>query len=86
VVEDDVLADLRPLLEAAGSYFCTPDQTRVLGPLCFDMQQMRMRPEAVGQSARVLAERAGFRVPEGTRLLLAECSGVGRTTRCRTRS
>jgi len=78
VVEDDVLAELRPLLEAAGSYFCTPDQTRVLGPLCFDMQQMRMRPEAVGQSARVLAERAGFRVPEGTRLLLAECSGVGR--------
>ena len=25
----------------------------------------------------MLAERAGFRVPEGTRLLIADCSGVG---------
>jgi len=36
-----------------------------------------MRPEAVGQPARVLAERAGFSVPEPTRMLVAECTGVG---------
>lgn len=77
VVEHDVAAALRPLLEGLGAYFCSADETRRLGPVCFDMDQMRMRPEAVGQGARVLAERAGFRIPEQARLLIAECSGVG---------
>jgi acetaldehyde dehydrogenase/alcohol dehydrogenase len=45
--------------------------------VCFDMDNMRMRPDAVGQPARVLADRAGFRLPEGTRLIIAECPGVG---------
>ena len=37
-----------------------------------------MRAEAVGQPARVLAGRAGFHVPDQTRLLIAEGTGVGR--------
>lgn len=37
-----------------------------------------MRPEAVGQPAELLAKRAGFEVPAGTRLLIAESAGVGR--------
>jgi acetaldehyde dehydrogenase / alcohol dehydrogenase len=78
VVEHAVAAELQPLLEARGTCFCTPEETRALGPVCFDVEQARMRPEAVGQPARILAERAGFRVPEGTRLLIAECSGVGK--------
>jgi acetaldehyde dehydrogenase/alcohol dehydrogenase len=78
IVEQDVAAALQPMLEARGSYYCSAAETRALGPICFDMGNMRMRPESVGQSAPVLAERAGFRVPEGTRLLIAECSGVGR--------
>lgn len=77
VVEHGVAATLQPLLESQGSYFCTPGETAALGPVCFDMEHMRMRPDAVGQPARVLADRAGFKVPEDTRLIVAECSGVG---------
>lgn len=77
VVEYDVEAELRPLLEARGAHFCTKAETGALGPVCFDMENMRMQPMAVGQPASVLAERAGFTVPEGTRLLIAEPDGVG---------
>ncbi len=77
VVEHDVHARLRPLLEARAAHYCTKDEMRALGPVCFDMENMRMQPMAVGQPATVLAERAGFRVPEGTRLLIAEPDGVG---------
>jgi acetaldehyde dehydrogenase/alcohol dehydrogenase len=77
IVERDVAARLRPLLEANGAYFTTEAETKALGPVCFDMDNMRMRPEAVGQPAHVLAERAGFRLPEGASLIIAECSGVG---------
>jgi acetaldehyde dehydrogenase/alcohol dehydrogenase len=77
VVEFDVEATLRPLLEARGAHFCTKDEMRALGPVCFDMENMRMQPMAVGQPAIVLAGRAGFTVPAGTRLLIAEPDGVG---------
>lgn len=77
VAEHAVAGALQPLLEARGAYFCSPAETAALGPVCFDVAHARMRPEAVGQPARVLAERAGFSVPEPTRLLVAECTGVG---------
>jgi acetaldehyde dehydrogenase/alcohol dehydrogenase len=77
VVEHDVWTRLRPLLEERGTHLCTSEQTNSLGPVCFDMENMRMRADAVGQPAVVLAGRAGFTVADGTRLLLAECSGVG---------
>jgi len=77
VVERDVATLLEPLLEQRGAYLCTHDQAVALGPVCFDMEQMRMRPDAVGQPAAALAERAGFAVPAGTRLLIAEPGGVG---------
>ena len=77
VAEHGVAAALQPLLEARGAWFCSPEETAALGPVCFDVGRGRMRPEAVGQPARALAERAGFLVPEAVRLLVAECTGVG---------
>jgi acetaldehyde dehydrogenase/alcohol dehydrogenase len=77
VVERDVGRLLRPLLERQGAYYCTREQTIALGPVCVDLEHHRMRADAVGQSAVVLAERAGFSVPAGTRMLVAELGGVG---------
>ncbi len=77
VVEHDVEARLRPLLEAHGAYFCSHDEMAALGPVCFDAAGMRMQPDAVGQPAALLAERAGFRVPPDTQMLVAEPDGVG---------
>jgi len=77
VVEPDVHRRLRPLLEADGAMFCSPEQTRALGAVCVDIQRQRMRPEVVGQPARAIAQRAGFSAPENTRVLVAEPEGVG---------
>ncbi|MEI6667900.1 MAG: aldehyde dehydrogenase family protein [Acidobacteriota bacterium] len=77
VVEREVAAHLRPLLEQEGAYFCTKEQAAALGPVCFDTESRRMRPEAVGQPPEVLAARAGFGLPHGTRVIVAEGGGVG---------
>jgi acetaldehyde dehydrogenase / alcohol dehydrogenase len=77
VAEADVAAQLNPLIQARGAYFCSPEEMRALGPVCFDLERRRMRSDVVGQSAAVIAERAGFRVPPGIRLLVAEPDGVG---------
>jgi acetaldehyde dehydrogenase/alcohol dehydrogenase len=77
VVERDVAPALKPLLEARGAHFCSPSETRALGPVCWDSSQRRMRADVVGQPARVIAARAGFGVAEATRLLVAGLEGVG---------
>ncbi len=77
VVERDVYAKIRPLLEARGAYFCSEDETQRLGPKCYDPARDGMRADVVGQAATVIAERAGFAVPARTRLLVAEIDGVG---------
>jgi acetaldehyde dehydrogenase/alcohol dehydrogenase len=77
IVERDVEERLRPWLEARGAYFCRPDEMRALGPVCWDAEQQRMRPDVVGQAAAVIAQRAGFSVPAKTRLIVARPDGIG---------
>jgi acetaldehyde dehydrogenase / alcohol dehydrogenase len=77
VVEPDVAAAIRPALEARGSYFCTKEEMSALGPVCYDSERRSMRADIVGRSAAVIAEKAGFRVPPKTRLLIAEPDGIG---------
>ncbi|MFD8633008.1 bifunctional acetaldehyde-CoA/alcohol dehydrogenase [Streptomyces sp. NPDC059533] len=42
-----------------------------------DVSGAKLNPAVVGKSPRWIAERAGFTVPEGTSILLAECDEVG---------
>lgn len=77
VVEPDVDRALRPLLAARGARFCSAEEARALGTVCFDDAARTMRSDVVGQPAPEIARRAGFEVPEGTRLLIAEPGGTG---------
>jgi acyl-CoA reductase-like NAD-dependent aldehyde dehydrogenase len=78
VAEKDTIERLRPRLEAEGAYFCSEAEAQALEPVCFDRESERMRADAVGQPAAVLAGRAGISVPPSTTLLVAEPGGVGR--------
>ncbi len=77
VVEPDVDPEMRRLLAERGAYFCNEEEMRALGPVCFDRENQVMRTDVVGRPARYVAEKAGFSVPESTRLLVAEPGGVG---------
>lgn len=84
VCEQAVIADrpianvLRQELRDHGAYFCSRAEAERLGALLF-ARDLAIVPENVGQPADVLAERAGFAVPPGTRVLVADQTGVGRT-------
>ena len=83
VCEQAVIADrpiatqLRHEFRAHGGYFCTDREAKALAASLFT-PDLGIIPEGVGQSAEVLAKRAGFDVPPGTRVLLADQEGVGR--------
>jgi acetaldehyde dehydrogenase/alcohol dehydrogenase len=77
VVEPEVDLELRPRMRERGAYFCTREQMLALGPVCFDPVAGTMRAEIVGRPAASIAEKAGFTIPERTRLLVAEPDGIG---------
>ncbi|MGB8952321.1 MAG: aldehyde dehydrogenase family protein [Candidatus Aminicenantales bacterium] len=77
VVEKKVDRVLKPFLERQGCYFCSPAEAEKLGEIAFDSVNRIMRADAVGRPAHVLAERAGFSIPERAKLLIAPCEGVG---------
>lgn len=83
VCEQAVIADrpiagmLREELRSHGAYFCSPSQAEALSRILF-RPDLGIIPDNVGQSAPVLAQRAGFDVPPRTRVLIAEQTKVGR--------
>jgi acetaldehyde dehydrogenase (acetylating) len=78
VVVDKPVADrLRQALRTHGGYFCSRREAEALARVLF-APNGALIPDTVGQSAPRLAELAGFPVPPGTRVLLAELDGVGR--------
>ncbi len=68
---------LREAFEKEGGYFCDKEEKKKLGRAAFDTDRMVMRSEVVGQPASVIAEKAGFSVPGGTRVLIAALDQIG---------
>lgn len=68
---------VREEVQRQGGHFLTSDQIRAVERVAVTHARLA-NPEIVGKSAGFIAEKAGFRVPDGTRVLVAELEGVGR--------
>lgn len=77
VADLPIKAKLRAELEARGGYFCEGEEKERLRRIV-TTPRGGLNVEIVGQSPQRIAEMAGFRVPDGTRALLAEVEHVGR--------
>ena len=73
--------DLRPAVQAEmekqGAYFLTTEEAAKLGKIIL-RGDGTMNPMVVGRSVETIANLAGLSVPAGTRVLVAEETGVGR--------
>lgn len=70
-------AEVREQVVRQGGYFLEAEQRSRLERAAVLASRLA-NPEIVGKSARFIAEKAGFSVPEGTRVLVTELEGVGR--------
>jgi acetaldehyde dehydrogenase (acetylating) len=78
VVVDAPVADAtKEQFVRQGSYFMSPVEADQLAKVLVTPQRLP-NPKLVGKSAVQVAEQAGFAVPSGTRVLIAELAGVGR--------
>jgi len=78
VAEEAVREQVVAELQANGAHFLSAEQSRQLGEQMVNLEAHTINPKFVGKSARQVAELAGFRVPESTRVLVAQLDGVGR--------
>jgi acetaldehyde dehydrogenase (acetylating) len=79
VVVDAVFQAFSRAFADRGAFWMDAAQQEALAGVLFD-DRGGLRPASVGQSARRLAELAGFAVPEGTRVLACELDAVGERT------
>src|SRR6185503_8643663 len=77
VVDIPVAEEARRRFQAEGAHFLNAQEMDKLAAALVTPQRL---PNAalVGKSARLIAEKVGITVPEGTRALIAPLSGVGR--------
>ena len=78
IVEKRMEATVREKASKLGFYFMDTQQAGSLAKLLF-RPDGSLNPDIVGKSAMVLAQKAGFTVPEGTQILVAREQEAGPT-------
>ncbi len=77
VVERSIDAEVRQRFAAEGAYFLNLEQQEALTKVV-TTPEVKLNPKIVGKSARVIAEMAGFSIPDATRAMICPLDGVGK--------
>src|SRR6266850_2301880 len=77
VVERSVDSQVREQLLVEGACFLDKEQQEALTKVVATATNT-LNPKIVGKSPKAIAEMAGFTIPDGTRVMMCELSGVGR--------
>lgn len=77
IVDKAIAPNFEKLMKKYGCYFAKPDEIKKLSDYCIDSEKGAVNPVIVGKPASWIAEQAGVKVPEGTKILLAKLDGVG---------
>ena len=76
IVEKSMAEEAQKLAESMGYYFLKEQEAKSLGAILF-RPNGAMNPDIVGKSAGVLAEKAGFSVPQSAKILVAREQDAG---------
>lgn len=77
IVDKAIAPKFEKLMKKYGCYFAKPDEIKKLSDYCIDSEKGAVNPVIVGKPATWIAEQAGVKVPEDTKILLAKLDGVG---------
>lgn len=77
ICDKEIYDQVKEEFERNRAYFVPSTDIKKLEDFVINKEKQSVNPDIVGQSAEWIAEHAGVKVPEGTKLLIAECKGVG---------
>jgi acetaldehyde dehydrogenase (acetylating) len=77
VIDEAISEEGRRAFQARGAHFLNQTEMDALAKVLVTAQRLP-NPALVGKSAVIVAQQAGIKVPDGTRVLVAPLTGVGR--------
>src|SRR5262245_27078582 len=77
VVDEAIAQEPWRQFQALGAYFMNDSEADALAKVLVTAQRLP-NPALVGRSASAIAEKAGLKIPDGTKVLMAPLKGVGR--------
>ncbi|MFS0986061.1 bifunctional acetaldehyde-CoA/alcohol dehydrogenase [Enterococcus durans] len=77
IVDKEIYAAVKAEFQAHQVYFVKPTELSQLEDAVMNEGKYAVNPAIVGHSAIEIAKLAGIKVPEGTKMLVAELAGVG---------
>lgn len=77
IIDKDIFEPVTEYMKKLSCYFVNEEERERLESLAIDEKKCAMNPEIVGKSAETIAQMAEIKVPEGTKILVAEIEGVG---------
>ncbi|MEO1769680.1 bifunctional acetaldehyde-CoA/alcohol dehydrogenase [Candidatus Enterococcus ferrettii] len=77
IVDKEIYDEVKREFEAHQAYVVKKNELKKLEDAVMNEGKYAVNPAIVGHSAIDIAQRAGIKVPEGTKMLIAEIDGVG---------
>ncbi len=77
IIDKDIYADVKQELIDNGCYFVNAEEKKKLEKIVINEKKCAVNPDIVGKKPAFIAQLAGFKVPESTKILIAECKAVG---------
>ena len=71
IVDEAIKDEFEAYMKEHNCYFTNEEETALLTKYVINTEKMAVNPEVVGQPAEKIAEKAGFKVPAGTKILIA---------------
>jgi acetaldehyde dehydrogenase/alcohol dehydrogenase len=76
IVDKEISAQFEEIMKKSGCHFTNSEETKLLSDYAINKETMMVNPKIVGQPAAWIAEQAGFKVPEETKILIAKLDKI----------
>ena len=77
IVDREIAKEFEKIMLENSCYFLNEEETEKVSNFVINKEKMAVNPAVVGQSAFWIAEQAGVKVPEDTKIIIAKLDGVG---------
>ena len=77
IVDKELHKDFERIMKENNCYFLNAEETQKVSDYVINAQKQAVNPDVVGKSANWIAEHAGIKVPEKTKILIAKLPAVG---------
>lgn len=77
IVDKEIHADFERIMEENNCYFLNEEETKKVSDYVINSEKQAVNPVVVGKSASWIAEQAGVKVPDKTKILIAKLKAVG---------